>query len=375
MANSSSPLFFLLCLLCLPFLSFSQNQTALNNPRLEKAYTALQALKHSITSDPKHFTANWCGPDVCSYKGVYCAPAPDEPCHQTVAGLDLNHASLAGTLPEELGLLSDLALFHLNSNKFNGCVPNSFSNFKLVHELDISNNKLSGPFPSQVLCLPNLKYLDIRYNKFKGQVPYEIFDRDFDAVFINNNKFKFTLPENIGNSKASVLVLANNKLKGCIPKSIMNMRHTLNELILLNANITSCIPPEIGNLDQLTVFDISFNNIEGTLPESIGNMKKLEQLDVAHNNLMGEIPESICELPNLKNFTFSYNYFCGEPGRCLDIKRIDDRENCIAGRPDQRPHDECMAFLHRPPVYCDSDGCIAPSPPSYPPPSPPPYGY
>ncbi|KAJ3669903.1 hypothetical protein LUZ60_010227 [Juncus effusus] len=371
---SRTPLFFLLlCLFSFPLFSLAQNQTALNNDRLQRAYTALQALKHSITSDPKNFTMNWCGPDVCNYRGVYCTAAPDLPCHQTVAGLDLNHASLAGSLPEELGLLSDLALFHLNSNYFNGSLPNSFnSSLKYLHEIDISNNKLSGPFPSQLLCIPNLKYLDIRYNMFCGEIPSQLFDRDFDAIFINNNHFEFSLPDTLGNSKVSVLVLANNKISGCIPKSIMNMRHTLNQLILLNSNITSCIPPEIGNLDQLTVFDISFNEIEGTLPESIGNMKNLEQLDVAHNNLRGDIPEVICELPNLKNFTYSYNYFCGEPGRCFDIKRIDDRENCITGRPDQRPHDECMAFLYRPPVYCDSDGCIAPAPPSPPPPS---HGY
>jgi hypothetical protein len=134
-----------------------------NNSRLEKAYVALQALKRAITDDPKNLTRNWCGPDVCSYYGVFCAPAPDDPCARTVASVDLNHGDLAGTLPEELGLLSDLAVFHLNSNRFCGTLPDSLRSLHLLHEIDVSNNQLSGSFPSQLLCLPNVQYVDIRY--------------------------------------------------------------------------------------------------------------------------------------------------------------------------------------------------------------------
>lgn len=146
-----------------PSMAPTAAQTATNNSRLEKAYVALQALKRAITDDPKKLTENWCGPDVCSYRGVYCATAPDDPCARTVASVDLNHGDLAGTLPEELGLLSDLAVFHLNSNRFCGALPDSLRSLHLLHEIDVSNNQLSGTFPSQLLCLPNVQYVDIRY--------------------------------------------------------------------------------------------------------------------------------------------------------------------------------------------------------------------
>ena len=152
-----------------PLLALSQHMPAppaaapANNSRLEKAYVALQALKRAITDDPKNLTHNWCGPDVCSYYGVFCATAPDDPCARTVASVDLNHGDLAGTLPEELGLLSDLAVFHLNSNRFCGALPDSLRSLHLLHEIDVSNNHLSGAFPSQLLCLPNVQYVDIRY--------------------------------------------------------------------------------------------------------------------------------------------------------------------------------------------------------------------
>jgi hypothetical protein len=88
-------------------------------------------------------------------------------------------------------------------------------------------------------------------------------------------------------------------------------------------------------------------------------LRSLEQLDVAHNELSGHIPEGICALPRLSNFTYSFNYFSGEPERCATLRRNDDRQNCIAGKPDRRPTDQCMAFLHRPLVHCDGHGCFA----------------
>ncbi|CAM0905491.1 unnamed protein product [Alopecurus aequalis] len=334
-------------------------QTADNNPRLQRAYVALQALKHAITDDPKNLTQSWCGPDVCAYFGVFCATSLDDPCARAVAGVDLNHGDLAGTLPFELGLLTDIAVLHLNSNRFAGGLPDSLPKLHLLHELDVSNNLLSGGFPQHILCLPNVKYVDIRFNNLCGPVPAAIFDKKIDALFINNNHFDFELPENFGNSTASVIVLANLKLRGCIPPSIGRMAGTLNELVLLNSGLRSCIPPEIGTLRELTVLDVSFNQLQGTLPESMAGLRSLEQLDVAHNELSGHIPEGICALPRLANFTYSFNYFCGEPERCAALRRNDDRQNCIAGRPDQRPADQCLAFLHRPPVHCDGHGCFA----------------
>ncbi|KAK1421300.1 hypothetical protein QVD17_23518 [Tagetes erecta] len=348
------------------FTALSHQATIPPNPRLEKAYIALQAWKHSITSDPRGFTSNWYGPHVCNYTGVFCAPSLDDPKCTTVAGIDLNHANISGFLPEDLGLLTDLALFHINTNMFCGTVPKSFEKLGLLYELDISNNRFSGSFPSVVLSLPSLRFLDIRFNQFKGDVPSKLYDLKLDAIFINNNQFETNIPKNLGNSPVSVIVYANNNIKGCLPSSIKKMSQTLNELILQNVGLSGCLTPEIGSLKNLTVFDVSFNSLVGMLPESIGEMKSLEQLNVAHNKFSGEIPASICSLPNLENFTYSYNYFSSEPKICTKLPDKDDIQNCIPERPAQRKVAECKAFYYRP-VNCG--GCGAPPPP---PPSPPP---
>ncbi|KAL4388890.1 hypothetical protein GQ457_09G020100 [Hibiscus cannabinus] len=386
MPNPSSSMenspFLGLILLTLMFLSYMPahshalvdndiNPPSIPNPRLLKAYIAFKAWKHAIIADPNGFTSNWCGPKVCNYTGVFCAPAPDDPYAITVAGIDINHANIVGYLPYELGLLTDLALFHINSNHFYGKVPDSFRKLNLLYELDISNNKFSGEFPSVVLYLPSLKYLDIRFNQFSGKIPPQLFDLKLDALFFNDNQFQSSIPENFGNSPVSVIVMANNGLTGCFPSSsLVKMAGTLREVILMNNGFTGCLKPELGALKGVTVFDISSNNLVGPLPNAIGEMKSLQQLNVANNKLSGYIPESICSLPNLKNFTFSNNFFTSEPWKCLQLRTKDDRKNCIPYRPLQNSPMECKSFYSHP-VDCSISGC-SPRPP---PPPPPPHVY
>ncbi|XP_019052652.1 PREDICTED: pollen-specific leucine-rich repeat extensin-like protein 3 [Nelumbo nucifera] len=337
------------------------------NARLRRAYIALQAWKEAIVSDPHKITTSWVGADVCDYKGVFCAPAPDDPKSTVVAGVDLNNADLAGFLPVELGLMSDLALFHVNSNRFCGIIPQSFSKMAVLYEFDVSNNRLVGPFPMPVTAMPALKYLDLRYNDFEGSIPPELFDMDLDAVFLNNNRFQNEIPENLGNSPASVIVFANNRLTGCIPHSIKKMENTLNEIIFTNNKLTGCLPMEIGSLENLTVFAAASNSLSGVLPKSFSGIKSVELIDISNNFLTGFVPEGICKLPNLVNFTFSYNYFRGESPECESSRTkdvvVDDTDNCFPDRPKQKASKTCTPVVNRP-VDCGKSKCVRPSLPT-----------
>lgn len=335
--------------------SHNPMKKAATNPRLQQAYVAFQAWKKVIYSDPNNFTSNWIGPSVCNYTGVYCAPYPNDTKITVVAGIDLNHANIAGFLPEELGLLSDLALIHLNSNRFCGILPQSLANLTLLFELDISNNRFVGPFPSVVLSLPTLHYLDIRFNEFEGPVPAQLFSKSLDAVFLNNNLFTSVIPSNLGVSSASVVVFANNKFGGCLPASIANFANTLEELLLINTSLSGCLPPEVGYLYKLRVLDVSFNKIVGPIPYSLAGLAHLEILNLAHNMFTGIVPAGVCVLPNLSNFTYSYNFFCEEEGICMNLTSrgitFDDRRNCLLEKPLQRSKKECNA-MNEHPVDC-----------------------
>ncbi|KAK8660145.1 hypothetical protein V6N13_051079 [Hibiscus sabdariffa] len=287
-----------------------------DNHRLKRAYVALQAWKQAVISDPFNFTSNWVGSNVCSYTGVFCSPSLDDPTIKTVAGIDLNHGDIAGNLPEELGLLDDIALFHVNSNRFCGKLPRSLEKMKHLYELDVSNNRFAGKFPHVVL--PS-----------------------------RCSSFGFALPDNMGNSPASVIVLANNVFHGCLPASMGNMSDTLNEIVLSNNGLHSCLPKELGSLKNLQVLDARNNKLMGELPSPIGEMKSLERLDLSHNMFWGALPGTVCSMPNLKKFNYNHNFFNGEAPMCSDLEESDGVKNCFHARPVQRSRLQCQMFLKR----------------------------
>ncbi|XVF36325.1 hypothetical protein REPUB_Repub19eG0048500 [Reevesia pubescens] len=322
--------------------------------RLAVVYPVIQKFKSIITSDPLSITKTWLGSDICSYKGFYCDNPPDNKSAIAVASIDFNGFQLsAPTLDGFLDQLPDIALFHANSNNFAGTLSPNIAKLRYLYELDISNNQFSGPFPTAVLGMSGLTFLDIRFNFFTGSVPAQIFTQDLDALFINNNNFMMQLPDNIGNTHVLLLTLANNKFNGPLPTSIFKAFSFLAEVLLLNDQLTGCIPYEIGLLKEVVVFDASNNRLTGHLPFSLACLENLEQLNFAGNLLSGMVPEVLCGLGlgNLVNLSLSDNYFIQVGPLCrILIERgvLDVGNNCIPDLPFQRSVADCTNFFAQP---------------------------
>ena len=70
-------------------------------------------------------------------------------------------------------------------------------------------------------------------------------------------------------------------------------------LILEGNQLIGSIPPEIGNLTNLTVLSLWGNQLIGSIPSEIGNLTNLTILRLEDNQLTGEIPSEIGNLTNL----------------------------------------------------------------------------
>ncbi|GAY63151.1 hypothetical protein CUMW_223330 [Citrus unshiu] len=320
--------------------------------RLAVVYPIIQEFKSIITSDPLGITKTWVGSDICNYKGFYCESPPDNETAIAVASIDFNGFQLsAPTLDGFLDQLPDIALFHANSNNFAGTISSNIAKLPYLYELDISNNKFSGPFPAAVLGMNNLEFLDIRFNYFTGSVPPQIFTQNLDFLFINNNGFMIKLPDNIGSTHILFLTLANNKFIGPLPRSIFKAFSELTEVLLVNNQLTGCLPYEIGYLKEAVVFDVGDNQLTGQLPFSLACLEKVEQLNFANNLLFGMVPEAVCGLPNLLHFSLSDNYFTHAGPLCrflIEKGVLDVRNNCIPDLPFQRSVAECADFFAHP---------------------------
>ncbi|KAL8541455.1 hypothetical protein ACS0TY_002645 [Phlomoides rotata] len=194
-------------------------------------------------------------------------------------------------------------------------------------------------------------------NKYKGFFCDILLDYNQTALAgVNFNGFNFDGPQLILQGfidelpDITVFHANSNNFKGPIPKSIGQAGKTLIEILLLNNQLSGCLPCEIGLLKKATLFDASHNFLTGPIPLSFACLGQMDILNLANNQLYGPVPELVCKLPNLKNLTLSYNYFSKLGQECLKLIKknvLDVKMNCIPGLAGQRSPDECHAFFSK----------------------------
>ncbi|GJV12372.1 MDIS1-interacting receptor like kinase 2-like protein [Tanacetum coccineum] len=81
------------------------------------------------------------------------------------------YRKLEGSIPEQIGMLSNLAHLLLHGNYLNGTLPVSITNLTKLVELDLSGNNFNNTIPSQIGNLKSLILLDLSDNQFSGLIP------------------------------------------------------------------------------------------------------------------------------------------------------------------------------------------------------------
>ncbi|MDE2981159.1 MAG: M66 family metalloprotease [Gemmatimonadota bacterium] len=81
-----------------------------------------------------------------------------------------------------------------------------------------------------------------------------------------------------------------------VPPELGNLTN-LTHLYLGRNQLTGSIPPELGNLASLELLDLLSNQVEGPLPPELGQMAALEHLILSRNRrLEGELPRELTAL-------------------------------------------------------------------------------
>ena len=122
------------------------------------------------------------------------------------------------------------------------------------------------------------------------------------------------------------LYLVGNQLDS-IPPEIGQLTN-LTTLGLHSCYLTGGIPPEIGNLVNLTWLDLGENQLTGEIPSEIGNLTNLTWLGLEFNKLSGQIPESICDIyqnvtqGGVSQLRITSNNLCPPYPECLTERDI-----------------------------------------------------
>ena len=234
-----------------------------------------------------------------------------------VTSISLGLKSLTGSIPPELGNLTNLKILVLDENQLTGTIPSQLGSLSELTEIDIGNNQLTGSIPSQLGSLANL-----------------------ESLGLNDNQLSGSIPATLGNlSKLETLTASRNAFNSPLPAELAQLT-SLNSLEISEALLTGAIP-DLSVMTSLEYVELSVNQLTGTIP-SLTSLSGLKRLHLGKNQLSGTIP-NIAGLTLLESFNLGTNQLTGSvpdysgmmnlriysPGqepigrdRCLSCKRL-----------------------------------------------------
>ncbi|XP_059074118.1 LRR receptor-like serine/threonine-protein kinase EFR [Cryptomeria japonica] len=227
--------------------------------------------------------------------------------------IDFSNNSLTGSIPISLANCSSLEILNLASNSLYDTVPAELGSLTRVQELWFTNNSLGGSI-----------YFFLNYT-------------ELELLALGTNKFEGTIPEVIGYKlpKLQQMELLDNQLSGNIPKSLGNC--SALDFLTINYNkLSGAIPRELAMLTGLQTLDLGDNKLRGAIPRELLNFTQLQWLGLANNRFVGSIPADIgLKLPNLQIFAAGGNQFRGgipkSLGNCSQLSILDLPLNQLSG--------------------------------------------
>ncbi|PWA76779.1 receptor like protein 50 [Artemisia annua] len=303
---------------------------------------------------------------------------------QNLRYLNLSHSGFGGTIPPQLGNLTELRILCLGSFYTDTDEPEStsvmnlqwLSRLRMLHHLDMSSVDLSkaidwfqviNTLPSLVelhlsnsqlqhihphvssLNLTSLSLLDLSRNNFSNSfVPPWIFSQtglvSLDLTFCG-------FPGPVSTSYNSFHNLTSLKFLHVSGNAFMSSSLVLEGLSRVGSNlisldigacgVSSSVLNSLHNLTSLFSLDLSDNPLTTTIPKSLGNLCNLRHLDLADtyfsNTSLTSILESFfeCKSPSLESLSLeSSQLSCHLPhqlGQLRNLVLLQLGNNHIAG--------------------------------------------
>lgn len=293
-------------------------------------YNALVALYNNTNG--ANWTNTWdLNADISTFYGVTLDA------NNRVVGISLENNNLVGTLPAEIGDLSNLDALSLQSNQLSGLIPSELSNLSNLQNLILYDNQLSGNIPSTLGSINSLLFLELSSNSLNGSIPPELGNlSNLSFLNLNSNQLSGSIPSELGNlSNLTILAIQDNQLTGSIPPELGNLTN-ITGIGFKGNQLTGNIPPELGNLSALTILSLFDNQLTGNIPPELGNLTNLQTLSLSINELTGSIPSELSNLGNsLTRLSLDNNQLTGdipvELGNLSILQRLSLWENQLTG--------------------------------------------
>lgn len=252
--------------------------------------------------------------DPCAFwRGVACTKD-----NRHIESLILPGLPRSSVKPPYLSNLTALMhlpfLVSLNASQLpiSGSVPDWFGSLSTLETLDLSGCSLNGSIPSTFTNLSSLQYLSLANNQLGGSIQ-PIFGTFSNLTYLNlsGNNFLGSIPD-LSAPQLTILDLSQNNMTGGIQLSVSSHQN-LQILNLANNMLNSTLSPDLGSFASLNQLDLSSNFLQGSIPLELGRLWNLTQLKLSNNNLTGLIPaEVMTGCKALRVLNLDHNHLEGE---------------------------------------------------------------
>ncbi len=247
-----------------------------------------------------------------------------------VIELNLAENNLVGSIPPEIGDLTELAELSLSGNKLSGPIPIELGSLARLRILFLYSNRLTGNVPKELGNLSNLRNLRLDFNRLTGEIPPELGNLvKLENFEILENNLSGEIPDELGDIPGlrQLFVSRNYAIIGCLPDGLLDLASddfhdvwldgcsTYEERLLAefyeamdgvnwedNAGWLSEQPLSewygitVNQYGRVVGLELSDNNLNGVLPETLALLTKLESVRVSGNAITGCVSLSLSEI-------------------------------------------------------------------------------
>ena len=169
-----------------------------------------------------------------------------------------------------------------------------------MDRLSVRQNNLTGSIPPELGKLTNLGVIDLRANRLSGPIPQELgWLTNLQGLYLDDNELTGVIPRELGSlGSLKYLYLRRNHLSGSVPPQLGNLGN-LEQLHLGDNRLSGRIPTEMGGLVNLRWVDLSRNHgLSGPLPGSLTNLRRLESFLTRDTQLCAPADEEFLDWLN-----------------------------------------------------------------------------
>eukprot|EP01033_Poteriospumella_lacustris_P005583 gene5583-3992_t len=241
-----------------------------------------------------------------------------------------------GTIPVDVGSLTELYNFKIDTNSFSGTLPEGMQHWHKLSEIYLQVTNIGGTLPDWIGNWVNITQFIAYDTQFHGTLPSIITSlKGLEKIYLYQNQFHGTLPSTWRHMEKLLqlllhdndftgsippdlchvqyirsLQLDNNRLNGTIPHCFNESRY-LQTLQFYGNELTGSIPPTITDIPYLEFLEIATNYLTGSIPDGFANISTLIEFSAYNNLLTGPLPVNMDRMPLLDELYLAYNLLSG----------------------------------------------------------------